>query len=390
MSPLTGALLAVLLGAAATDVQDAEHEFHFVVLGDSQFHDPPAFNRIIDDVRTLRPAFVLQVGDMIRGYTDDPVRWRAEWQRYKAQIAPLGSTPFVPVPGNHDLYGANKQPSKSALRIYEEEWGPAHRTFTYENGRFLVLNSDGPDASGRIDREQLQWLEETLQANNSTHVFAFLHRPPASLKNAQALHDLFRKHGVSHVFYGHHHHYHFKERHGVRYIMTNAAADGGLAIDEVGSFDHLLQVAVRDDEVSVAVLRADSIVRTASVTPEDNYQLFSIVRGLTPESLNVTRRGAHSWQATLKLDNPASRRITVYTACGSADNRWDVSPTRIPAIVLDASASQSVELTLSHPANRVPEGLPTCTLTIPFQTSQGAWVQQQLGLTFEGLEARSQ
>ena len=385
MSSVAGALLAALLGAAATPVQDAEHEFHFAVLGDSQFHDPPAFNRIIDDVRTLRPAFVLQVGDMIRGYTSDAGRWRAEWQRFKAQIAPLGSVPFVPVPGNHDLYGANKQPSRSALRIYEEEWGPAYRTFTYENARFLVLNSDGPDASGHIDSAQFEWLEKTLISNKSAHVFAFMHRPPGSLKNAQALHDLFREHGVSHVFYGHHHHYHFKERDGVRYIMTNAAADGGLAIDEVGSFDHLLQVAVRDDEVSVAVLRADSIVRADSVTPEDNYQLFSIVRGLTSDALKATRRGPRSWLATLKLENPASRRITVYTACGSADNRWDMSPVRIPAITLDARASQSVDLTVSHAEDRVPEGLPACTLTVPFQTSQGVWVQQQLTLTFEGL-----
>ena len=52
----------------------AGDEFTFVVLGDSQFHDPATYNRMIDDVRHLSPAFVVQVGDMIEGYLDDPGR----------------------------------------------------------------------------------------------------------------------------------------------------------------------------------------------------------------------------------------------------------------------------------------------------------------------------
>ena len=76
--------LACLITALATTVatightqppvtvpEAAENEFHFVVLGDAQFDDPPAFNRIIDQTVLLDPAFVIQVGDLIEGYQSD-------------------------------------------------------------------------------------------------------------------------------------------------------------------------------------------------------------------------------------------------------------------------------------------------------------------------------
>jgi predicted phosphodiesterase len=388
--PTVAALLGaiVLSGAAATTLPEARHAFHFVVLGDSQFHDPAGFNRLVDDVRSLRPAFVLQVGDMITGYTDSADTYRAEWRRYKQQIAPLGSVRFIPVPGNHDLYGANKVPASAALAIYEDEWGPAYRAFTYANALFVVLNTDAPNAEARIDTAQWQWLESTLKKNKATHKFAFMHRPPSSLDNAKALHGLFVEHGVSHVFYGHHHHYHYTERDGVRYVMTNAAANSGTDWPEVGSFDHLLQVAVHDDEVSIAVIKADSIVRADSVSPEDNYQLFSIVRQLTPKRIEAVSRSERGWMTTLTLSNPASRNVTVYTECSSPDHRWRVSPARIPSITLAAREKQQIQLEWSYAEGRIPEGSPSCRLTVPFQTSQGGWLNQTIDVEISGLTAQ--
>ena len=57
-------VLSPLVRGATTIPTPAQNEFHFAVLGDSQFHDPATFNRMIDDLTYIRPAFVVQVGDI--------------------------------------------------------------------------------------------------------------------------------------------------------------------------------------------------------------------------------------------------------------------------------------------------------------------------------------
>ena len=63
-------LLGVTVVAAVDAPTAPDHEFSFVVLGDSQFHLPNNFNQVIDEVVHLYPAFVLQVCDMISGKRD--------------------------------------------------------------------------------------------------------------------------------------------------------------------------------------------------------------------------------------------------------------------------------------------------------------------------------
>ncbi len=385
MSPLASALAAILVAANAPVIPNAEHEFHFVVLGDSQFHNPPAFNRIIDDTRTLRPAFVVQVGDMIRGYTDDVAGVRNEWRRFKNQIAPLAPVPYVPVPGNHDLYGGGKVPTKKVEAIYRETWGPTYHSFEYANTRLIVLNTDAPGSERSIDNKQWRWLVRTLENNKAEHTMVFMHRPPQGLVKAKALHALFVEHNVSHVFYGHRHHYHFHEQDGVRYIMTNAAADMGTRFAEVGSFHHLLQVTVRDADVDVAVIKAGAIVPLRSVTMEDNQGLFTLVRRLTDEKMHATATGPRSWTSQLRLTNPISRDITAQVHCSSPDHRWQVTPRQVPQLHLAPQSSQAVVLEWSYLADRVPEGQPSCSVTVPYQTSLGTWLYQRLEVAVTGL-----
>ena len=107
LSTLSAALVGVSLSTtlSATPPEPAEHEFHFVVLGDAQFHSPALFNRIIDQTKRLDPAFVIQVGDLIDGYSNDLGMVRAEWQRFKHQLGPLGTTPYIVVTGHRDVRG---------------------------------------------------------------------------------------------------------------------------------------------------------------------------------------------------------------------------------------------------------------------------------------------
>ena len=383
--PTLATLLIALAAAGAPQPPSAEHDFHFVVLGDSQFHDPPAFNRLIDDAARLRPAFVVQVGDMISGYTDNVVRVRREWRRFKRQIAPLSPIPFIAVPGNHDLYGSDKQANAAVTAMYTDNWGPTYHSFVYQNARFIVLNSDAVGEEKRIGDQQLRWLKDTLNNNESKHVFAFLHRPAGNLDNAAELHELFARHGVGYVFYGHHHHFHYREQDGVRYIMTNAAADSALPFQEAGSFHHLLQVSVHDDEVRVAAIRADAIVAEDSVAPEDNYDLFALHRAMVPKSIEAQASGQRQWTATLPLRNTAKRPLTLFVECASEDRRLRVSPAQIPPIALSAGGKQSIRMTWSHAPNQPPEGSVSCSVLAPFQTHDGQWLHHRANVPIQGI-----
>jgi len=378
-APAVGAIVPeapLILPAPATD------EFQFVVLGDSQFHDPPLFNRMIDDIRHLNPAFVVQVGDMIEGYADPDVV-AAEWIRFRQQIVPLGAIPFMPVPGNHDLYNAERLADPLLEQLYRQQWGATYYAFDYRNVRFIVINSDAPGEERSIGAAQWRWLEAQLAEAAGRQIILFMHRPPASLDNAEALHALLRQHPVRYLFYGHHHHYHFQERDGIRYVMTNAAATGALPIAEVGGFNHLLLVSVRDAEIRYAVIPADSIRAADTVAPADNYDLFDLYRQLAPDTLALTVAGENRWTASMPLYNPTTRALMLYVQCRSADHRWVFTPVAIAPVPLAAGARVELPMALHFDATRVPESTPVCELQVPYQTSRGEWVnyRREIGLS---------
>ena len=363
--------------AAAPAPTPANDEFHFVVLGDSQFDDPATFNRMVDDVRHLQPAFVVQVGDMIDGYSNNVQTVAEEWDRFATQIAPLGDIAYVPVPGNHDLYNAFRRADHRLEALYRERWGPTYHSFDYRNARFVILNSDAPDEERQIGPKQFEWLEATLADADDVgveHIFVFVHRPPHGFTNAQALHALLREYPVRYVFYGHQHHYHYSERDGIGYVMTNAAGDSGTPHPAVGSYDHFLHVSVRDASVGFATIQADAIHGPDHVAPQDNYDLYDLTNKLAPGEVPLMASG-DQWLMAIPLTNPTTRTLRVYTQCRSVDERWSHEPQQIPVIELDADGRD--ELRLSWRA-RHSEFTPLCELMVPFQTQSGRWLRHAM------------
>ena len=358
-------------------LQEEANEFHFVVLGDAQFHDPAKFNRVIDQTRQLQPAFVVQVGDLIEGYSSDLDTVANEWQRFFKQIAPLAPIQFLPIPGNHDVYNAQKQVDPQLEALYEDTWGPLYYALPYKNALIIGLNSDSSTGANAIIGDQWSWLVKTLENSQATHKFVFMHRPPALTQNAEELHKLFVRHGVSHVFYGHHHHYHYFEQDGIAYIMTNAAANSAHDHASVGSFHHLLQVSVRGEDVAVAVINADAIHPKNAVHPEDNYDFFDLTRRLAPKQVQLQQLKEGQFQLDIELRNLSRRAVQVMVSCHSSDNRWILTPKVIEPVQLNEGARTTLSLQASYAANRQPESTPACDLKVPFQTAHGEW------LTFE-------
>jgi len=362
-------------GADFEAPSEVSNEFHFVVLGDSQFHDPPKFNRVIDQARRLRPAFVIQVGDMIQGYNDDLTAVKQQWQRFARQVAPLAPVRYIPVPGNHDVNNARRKVDPELEALYEALWGPLYFSFVYKNAHLIGLNSDSAEGVNQITGTQLAWLEETLATSQSQHRFIFMHRPPNLTKHAERLHKVFRDYDVSHVFYGHHHHYHYYERDGIAHIMTNAAANSVHTNESIGGFHQLLQVSVRGEEVAVAAIKADAIKPMDAVHPQDNYDFYELTRGFAPAHTDMKSTGNHQHAWVIPLRNPSRRDIQVLVSCSSADQRWNITPMVIPPLQIKSGAQHDLTLSVSHAEHREPESEPVCDFRVPFQTMHGEWIE---------------
>ncbi len=369
--------IATCLSAGFQAPSEEADEFHFVVLGDSQFDAPSEFNRIIDQARRLRPAFVIQVGDLIDGYSNSLEEVEAEWQRFEKQIAPLAPVPFIAVAGNHDVFNGKRRVDPALEEMFVDRWGGLYYAFTYKNSLFVVLNSDSTEGMNVITGKQLSWLEGTLADNQAEHTFVFMHRPAFLLNDADALHELFKEHNVDRVFYGHHHHYHHFDREGIGYTMTNANGTSAARHPEIGGMPHLLQVSVRGAEVDVAVIHADSVTAEDSVIPADNYDYFALTRGLVPEKpVELHPTAANAFTFDIPLENGSRRDIRVMVSCSSDDERWQFDPTAPAPIDLEAGMEHTLALVVSHTENRVPEvsSLPRCTFSVPLQMHDGTWI----------------
>jgi hypothetical protein len=238
----------------------ANQPFTFAVLGDNRGDDtgrqPPAFLEVLQAVDHEAPAFVLDSGDMIYGYTTNEAQVRDEWRIYRETIAQLHA-PMFHVPGNHDIW------DKTSARLYNELWGPAYYSFDYGNARFIGLDTETGD--GRLGDEQLRWLTEQLETASQRIVFLFLHRPPFPVDGAigssldtspserDGIHALFVQHrqAIRGVFAGHEHLYSFQERDGVPYYISGGGGAPLYMAPELGGFHHFLMIHVSGNRVQV-------------------------------------------------------------------------------------------------------------------------------------------
>ncbi len=356
-----------------------KHEFSFVVLGDSQFEHPNAFNRIIDEVVRLYPSFVIQVGDMIHFPADEGVA-RAKWTRYKAQIAPLEEIPFYPVPGNHDVTDSTR--GVGGEPIYREIWGATYYSFDYRNAHFIILNTDEGGAQD-ITGDQRTWLLKDLRkARGKDHIFVFFHRPIYTLASEKALHGIFVEHNVRAVFYGHHHHLNFHERDGIPYYMTTASTEAENPYGEVsGVFHHQLLVTVRNDDFRVAVIKANSVLPPDIVSVDDNSDLYRLHHGFFSKReapFGDLTKSDDGYTITLLTNNPTSQDLVAFLEWELPNARWGVADSRGVRVDLPSGTRNhpvTFKLTRRYPSP--PEAYPTCVARSIYLTHDGDVVQTE-------------
>ena len=250
------------------DANDAEEDFHFVVVSDRTGGERPGvFPSALPKVNLLEPAFVVSVGDLIEGYTEDQGQIDAEWDEFEGFIEQL-EVPFFYVAGNHDMNNA------VMAEAWRSRFGPSYYRFVYKNVLFLVLNSElfgmvsepeKPVPGPWTQAEQLAFVERTLAEHPDPRwTVVIVHQPLWDYRDGPrgdwpAVEEMLGDRPYT-VFAGHFHRYVKQMRHDRRYI-TLATTGGGSSLRGTvfGEFDHVAWVTMTAKGPRLANLMLDGI-----------------------------------------------------------------------------------------------------------------------------------
>jgi len=281
--------------------------FQFVIIGDRTggANVLGTFKHAMDQINLLQPEFVINVGDLIEGYSDDKAKLNAEWDQSDAMINKL-QMPFFRTAGNHDI--ANKV----AQQVYRERFGASYYSFVYKNVLFIVLDSEDPPreappgmekkielynrlqtedpakAKAMLDEfmsdksvvaglakhidfkeDQVAFIKKTLEKNaNVRWTFLFVHdpaweRPSESFK---AIEQMLK--GRDHTWFaGHLHYYKYANIDGYEHI-TMGSAGASFHKEGPGNVDHIMWVTMTDKGPQMANIALKGLFDRNGLKPE--------------------------------------------------------------------------------------------------------------------------
>ncbi|WDI43202.1 metallophosphoesterase family protein [Bremerella sp. P1] len=271
----------------AKEFKNNPRNFQFTIIGDRTggANVEGTFKLAIDKINLLQPEFVINVGDVIEGYSDQKAELNAEWDDVDKMLNTL-EMPFFRTPGNHDI--ANK----TAQEVWRERHGATYYYFVYKNVLFMVLDSEDnsrpeppPEMKEKIalynrlqsedpakakemlaefmsdeavvaalgkpvefPKKQMSWIQETLADHADVRwTFLFMHEPcwenpSESFKQVQKMLK-----GRDHTFFaGHLHYYDYDNIDGVEHI-TMGPAGASFHHEGPGNVDHIMWVTMTDD-----------------------------------------------------------------------------------------------------------------------------------------------
>jgi hypothetical protein len=281
-------------------------EFQFVIIGDRTggANVQGTFKLAMGQINLLQPEFVINVGDVIEGYSDDKAELNAEWDEMDKVINTL-DMPFIRTPGNHDIANLTAQ------QVWRERYGATHYSFVYQNVLFLVLDSEDPprtapagireklDLYNRLQTEdpakaremlaefmsdksvvaglaqpvefkdeQAEFIKKTLEKHPDVRwTFLFLHEPAweRPSKSFKAIQEILN--GRDHTFFaGHLHYYDYDYIDGYEHI-TMGPAGASFHQDGPGNVDHIMWVTMTEDGPEMANIALKGIFDRKGLDP---------------------------------------------------------------------------------------------------------------------------
>lgn len=306
------------------DALDGPDRFHFAVVTDrTSGAREGVFESAMGKVNLVQPAFVMSVGDLIQGYTEDAAQIEREWDSMEDTIGQLDA-PFFYVAGNHDMMNREMEDAWAA------RFGASFYHFLYKDTLFLVLNAEyfdwsdiegassdttrGPgfekwaftDEHRAAQAAQMAYAQKVLADHADVRwTFVFIHkpfwrpswvRPPRDGQTGKFILDDYATDGVYPTnlevtadwarlqallgdrdytaLAGHRHNYEyrdFSDREHTHEHITLATTGGvsGLRGLSYGEFDHVMWVTMTEDGPVFANLLLDGIQPKEIAKPDD-------------------------------------------------------------------------------------------------------------------------
>ncbi|MEL6356330.1 MAG: metallophosphoesterase [Bacteroidota bacterium] len=301
-------------------LEPSDDRFQFAIVTDRTGGlRPGVFNEAVDKINLLRPPFVMSVGDLITGYTEDTIQLIAEWEEFDAMVQRL-EMPFFYLPGNHDITN----------QVMEDLWkkrlGPTYYHFVYKDVLFLCLNSEDQRRGagrGTISDKQYEYIEKALTENSDVRwTFVFLHQPLWDQANPERWPDVEnllqdREHSV---FAGHVHHYQrFQRNNGRYYTLATTGGGSRLRGPRLGEFDHISWVTMTSDGPVMANIALDGI-HADDVTTREDYEFIQGIYSSKPVRFEPLFAGEEKMRGggmvKMQFHNPADQPMHVQVKPG--------------------------------------------------------------------------
>lgn len=239
------------------DFNDDPDHFHFAVVTDRTGGARPGiFESAIDKLNLIQPEFVLCVGDLIQGYTEDEAELERQWDEFDSFVNRL-QMPFFYVPGNHDIS------NPAMVEKWRQRRGRPYYHFVYRDVLFLILDTEDPP-SASISAEQVAYFREVLgKGGQYRWILLFMHQPLWLAEEKTGFNDIeaLLVGRPYTVFAGHHHTYGKYLRYGNRYYkLATTGGDSNLGGPGTGQFDHIAWVTMGDEGPIMGNLLLDGIL----------------------------------------------------------------------------------------------------------------------------------
>jgi len=300
-----------LIGAkpwTSENFRNQPENFQFVIIGDRTggANQMGTFAMAMDQINLIQPEFVINVGDLIEGYSDDKSELNAMWDEADSIIGKL-QMPFFRTVGNHDVgIPVTKE-------VWLERYGADYYSFKYDNVLFMVLNTeDGlrpqppadmkekielynrlqiedPEKASKMleefmtdeavvaalgtpvgfPEEQLKWIERTLSDNPDVRwTFLFMHEPcwenpSESFKSIEQMLT-----GRNFTMFGGHLHYYDYDKINDREYITMGPAGASFHHEGPGNVDHIMWVTMTDDGPQMGNIALKGLFDRKGLDPE--------------------------------------------------------------------------------------------------------------------------
>lgn len=295
------------------------NRFQIAVMTDNTGgHRPGIWMKAIEKINLMRPEFVMSVGDLIEGYSENRRELRAQWREFLGFMDRM-QMKFFFVAGNHDLSNPVMH------QMWRERFGPKWYSFDYKGVHFVCLSSEEPATA--LGEEQLAWVTKDLAEHaDARWTLVFMHKPlwfeserarAAGNRDGTGWQQLEAQLGSRPhtVFAGHVHHYCQFDRNGMQYYQL-ATTGGASPLRGVpyGEFDHIVWLTMESDGPHVANLLLDGVLAGNTVNEKavNEYRQFVSRPVLEAAPILVADAdGFSSGRIDLRLTNGFQRPVKI-------------------------------------------------------------------------------